>query len=454
MGYSRFQTGIALRTVSLSLTLGAATCLIAQTRWYVTIMLCLAAAFAQVAGLVRFATRSSREVARFLEAISFDDASLSFSGLVGDRAHSELGAAMAGVLAKLRVIRSEREEQSRYLQTLVAHVPVALVSSDERGRVQLLNMAARRLFGTALNDTGQFARHGEAFTVGMESIRPGSTAILRMERPSGALLLKVAVAELALGGVRYRLISLQNIENEMSAQEMAAWQTVIRVMAHEVMNSLTPVSSLAATAYDLVNGVIEQLPADDPRTIALKDASEALETVTRRSQGLLHFVQNHRRLTKHLVTQIEVAPIQRIFARLRRLLANDLAARDIHLTMSVTPESLEVAADIELLDQALINLVRNAIEALRDTAEGRIVLSAQRDPDGRVAIAVADNGPGIAPDQREKIFVPFFTTKRQGSGVGLTLVRQIATAMMRRWIFQTRPVEARPSACDSDPNSA
>jgi signal transduction histidine kinase len=92
------------------------------------------------------------------------------------------------------------------------------------------------------------------------------------------------------------------------------------------------------------------------------------------------------------------------------------------------PEMLEIAADIELLDQALINLVRNAIEALRDTAEGRIVLSAQRDPDGRIAIAVVDNGPGISPDQREKIFVPFFTTKRQGSGVGLTLVRQIATA--------------------------
>jgi nitrogen fixation/metabolism regulation signal transduction histidine kinase len=428
MAYSRFQLGVALRTVALALTIVAAACLIAQTRWYVTIALCLATALAQIAGLARFATQSSREVARFLEAISFDDTSLSFSGLAGDSAHSELGKAMAGVLTKLRVVRSEREEQSRYLQTLVAHVPVALVSADERGRVQLLNMAARRLFGTALNETGEFARHGEAFAVGMDSIRPGSTAILRMERPSGTLLLKVAVTELALGGIRHRLISLQNIESEMSAHEMAAWQTVIRVMAHEVMNSLTPVSSLAATAQDLVSGVIQQLPVDDPRTMALKDASEALETVARRSQGLLHFVQNHRRLTKHLVTQIEAAPIQRIFARLRRLLTNDLAARDIQLTTSVTPETLEIAADIELLDQALINLVRNAIEALRDTAEGRIVLSAQRDPDGRVAIAVADNGPGIAPDQREKIFVPFFTTKRQGSGVGLTLVRQIATA--------------------------
>jgi two-component system nitrogen regulation sensor histidine kinase NtrY len=428
MVYSRFRTGVALRTAALALTIVAVACMIAQTRWYVTITLVLAAAVAQLVGLVRFATQSSREVARFLDAISFDDASQSFSGLLGDSAHSELGAAMARVLTQLRVVRSEREEQARYLQTLVAHVPVALISADERGGVQLLNMAARRLFGSALAEKAQFARHGEAFAVGMESIRPGSTAILRMERPTGTLQLKVAVTELALGGIRYRLISLQNIESEMSAQEMVAWQTVIRVMAHEVMNSLTPVSSLAATAHDLVTGVIKQLPAEDPRAAALTDAAEALETVARRSQGLLHFVQNHRRLTKHLVTQIELAPVQRLFARLQRLLANDLAARDILLTTSVEPETLEIAADAELLDQALINLVRNAIEALRDAPAGRIALSAHRDPDGRVAIVVADNGPGIAADQREKIFVPFFTTKRQGSGVGLTLVRQIATA--------------------------
>jgi signal transduction histidine kinase len=249
-----------------------------------------------------------------------------------------------------------------------------------------------------------------------------------MERTSGTLQLKVAATDVALGGLRRRLISLQNIENEMSAQEMAAWQTVIRVMAHEVMNSLTPVSSLAATARDLVRDALSQLPAGDPRASGLSDACEALETVARRSEGLLHFVQNHRRLTKLLVTQIEVMPAQRVFARIQRLLGADLAARDIRMTTSVEPETLEVAADSDLLDQALINLVRNAIEALRDVSAGHIALSARRHPDGRIVIAVADNGPGIATDQREKIFVPFFTTKRQGSGVGLTLVRQIATA--------------------------
>jgi two-component system nitrogen regulation sensor histidine kinase NtrY len=378
--------------------------------------------------LMQFATQSSREVARFLDAISFDDTSQSFSALAGDSAHQELGAAMGHVLDLLRTGRSEREAQSRYLQTLIAHVPVALISVEEIGRVQLLNMAARRLFETALTQIAQFTQYGEAFAVGMESLRPGTSAILRMERASGALQLKAAATDVVLGGLRRRLISLQNIENEMSAQEMAAWQTVVRVMAHEVMNSLTPVSSLSATARDLVRDVLTQMPEGDARTVALTDARDALETVARRSEGLLHFVQNHRRLTKPLVTQMQITTMQRVFARIQRLLGAELAANDIEMTTSVEPPTLELAADSDLLDQALINLVRNAIEALTDVSAGRIALSARQDSGGRVVIAVADNGPGIANDQRDRIFVPFFTTKRQGSGVGLTLVRQIATA--------------------------
>jgi two-component system, NtrC family, nitrogen regulation sensor histidine kinase NtrY len=428
MGFSRFRTGIALRTALLFLTIVAVAAMLVRTQWYIAIALCIAVALVQVALLIRFAAQSSREVARFLEAVSFDDTSQSFSGLTGDGVHQELGASIAHVLDRLRVGRAEREAEVRYLQTLIAHVPVALISVEESGRVQLLNMAARLLFETALSHNSQLTRYGESFAVGLEALRPGGSAILRMERNSGALQLKAAATAAALGGVRRRLISLQNIESEMSAQELAAWQTVVRVMAHEVMNSLTPMSSLAATARDLVRDVLSQMPEGDPRTGALTDARDALETVARRSEGLLHFVQNHRRLTKPLVTRMQVAPLERVFARVHRLLATELAANDIQMTTGVEPPTLELAADADLLDQALINLVRNAIEALADVHTGHVELSGRRHQDGRVVIAVADNGPGIASDQRDRIFVPFFTTKRQGSGVGLTLVRQIATA--------------------------
>jgi two-component system, NtrC family, nitrogen regulation sensor histidine kinase NtrY len=428
MAYSRYRTGIVLRTAGLFLTVAAVAWMVANTQWYVTIALGVALAVAETTFLIRFATQSSRELARFLDALSYDDLSQSFAGLAADGAQRELGTAMERVLARLRASRSERDEQAQYLQTLVNHVPVAVIAIDERGGVKLLNMAARRLFEASLTQKGQLSRFGESFAVSIEALSPGNTAILRMERSSGTLLLKAAATEIAARGSRQRLISLQNIENEMSAQELEAWQTVIRVMAHEVMNSLTPVSSLAATAQGLVREVLDQLAPDDPRAGTLADARDALDAVARRSEGLLHFVRSHRRLTKPLAAHIEVVPVQRLFARIQRLLAADLADRDIHMTTRVAPETLELAMDAELLDQALINLVRNAIEALRETPSGHIALSAYREPDGRIAISVSDNGPGIPPDQREKIFVPFFTTKRQGSGIGLTLVRQIAAA--------------------------
>ncbi len=427
MASDRFHVGMALRVAVLITTALLLAFVATRTQWYVSMALLALAIVTETALLIHFATRWSREVARFLDAVAFDDASASFQGLAGDGVFAELGLAMGRVMEKLRAGRAEREEQAQYLKTLINHVPVALIAVAEDGKVTLLNIASRRLFEGSCAHDRDFIRHGQAFAAGLEHLKPGEGAILQMERKTGTLQLKAAVTDLTMMGHKRRLISLQNIENELTAHEMAAWQTVIRVMAHEVMNSLTPVTSLAATAQGLVKQVADDLDDDDAHKAQLSDAAEALETMSRRSEGLPHFVQNHRRLTKRMVAKFERVKLERVFARLKRLLAGDLDTRGIALSTSVEPATLEVDADPELLDQALINLMRNAIEGLRDTQEGRIALSAAISADGRLAIKVADNGSGIPPETREKVFVPFFTTKRQGSGVGLTLTRQIMT---------------------------
>lgn len=426
MAFSGFQGGILLRVTGLLVILALLAWMAIQTNWYVTMAICAAAAVTQAALLTRYASRAGREVARFLDAIAFDDNSASFLALSRDSNFGALGTAMARVLEQLRSGRAEREEQAQYLQTLLAHMPVALISVDERGAVQQLNLAARRLFAGPCDNSSGFTRYGESFAIGLDVLKPGETAILRMERAAGTLQLKAVATDVVLGGIRRRLISLQNIEVELTAQELVAWQTVIRVMAHEVMNSLTPISSLAGTARERLEESLEQLAPDAPSRAGLEDAREALDTLTRRSDGLLHFVQNHRRLTRRMVAQTQIMPMRRTFTRLQRLLADELKPRNIELVARVEPETLEIAVDADLLDQALINLMRNAIDALRDRPAGRITLSALLDAAGRPVISVADNGPGIPPNQREKVFVPFYTTKRHGSGVGLTLVRQIA----------------------------
>ena len=426
MAFSGFQSGILLRVAGLLAILTLLAWMAVQTNWYVTMGICAAAALTQVVVLTRYASRAGRETARFMDAIAFDDTSASFLALSRDRSFGALGTAMGRMLEQLRSGRAEREEQSQYLQTLLAHMPVALISVNDRGAVQQLNLAARRLFAGPCDTAAGFAIYGESFASGLDALKPGETAIVRMERRAGALQLKAAATDVVVGGIRRRLISLQNIETELNTQELAAWQTVIRVMAHEVMNSLTPISSLAATARERLEESLAKLEPDAPARDGLEDAREALDTLARRSDGLLHFVQNHRRLTRRMVAQTQIVPMRRTFTRLQRLLADELKPRDVELVARVEPETLEITADADLLDQALINLMRNAMDALRETSSGRITLSAVQDAAGRPVITVADNGPGIALDQREKVFVPFYTTKRQGSGVGLTLVRQIA----------------------------
>ena len=250
MASNKFQNGVMLRVAGLALTLALLGWMATQTSWYVSILICAGAVLAQVTLLIRYATRASQEVARFLDAIAFDDTSASFSGLMRDGSFRDLGASMTRVLEQLRQGREEREEQAQYLQSLLAHVPIALVAVDEDGSVQLLNVAARRLLAEACTHVSTFAGYGQAFATGLESLTPGDGAIIRMERSGHVLPLKASLTEVTLRGRKRRLISLQNIATELSAQELAAWQTVIRVMAHEVMNSLTPITSLASTARD------------------------------------------------------------------------------------------------------------------------------------------------------------------------------------------------------------
>jgi nitrogen fixation/metabolism regulation signal transduction histidine kinase len=427
MDYKLFRVSSLLRLAGITVTVMAMTWCAFHTHWYVTMILVCAALIIQLAMLLQFIDQPAQQVSLFLDAIAFDDPAINFTNLPHSPPFSGLGMAMTRVLDQLRIGRVEREEQAQYLQSIIAHIPVALLSIDESGAVQLMNLAARRLFTNACTEISQLPAYGVSFATDLDSLQPGEAKIVRMERLGGALQLKAAATGLVLRGLRHRLVSLQNIESELSANELAAWQAVIRVMAHEVMNSLTPITSLAGTSNDIVGDVLAQLRPDEFPHAKLVDIQNALETIARRSGGLLHFVHNHRRITKHLIAQPKSVRLARMFARLERLLAAELTNRNIKFSSKVEPADLEVVADAELLDQALINLVRNAIEALREGAAGRIVLSGNLEPSGHVVVAVSDNGPGIPPDQREKVFVPFFTTKRLGSGVGLTLVRQIAT---------------------------
>jgi signal transduction histidine kinase len=222
-------------------------------------------------------------------------------------------------------------------------------------------------------------------------------------------------------------VSLQNIQSELQEKEMEAWQTLIRVLTHEIMNSMTPITSMAATVIDLLNTIKEKNGGNiDAETII--DIADALKTIHKRSLGLTDFVEAYRNLTLIPKPKFKIFPIHDLFGRIEKLMENKLTKKGIDFYWAVEPQSLELTADPGLIEQVLINLVLNAADAftgLKNSNSPRVQLTASLAENGKIIIRVTDNGPGIVKEALSKVFIPFYSTKKKGSGIGLSLSRQI-----------------------------
>ena len=372
-------------------------------------------AVAQVPLFVRSVEQPVRDLVRFLEGIRNDDLSVSFTTGRGPLLDA-VRTALADVVEAFRRVRSEREEQAQYLQTVVRHVGVALVAVRDDGHVALFNEAAGRLLGVrAPRSLPALAARRPALADALRADRAGGRSLVDVERDDRDLTLVVQTTRFQLGGALYTLASLQDIRPELEEKEIDAWQQLTRVLTHEIMNSVAPIASLAATAADLLG--------DGPSEAARASALEALGVIQRRCDGLVHFVEAYRsasRLPRPAFRIVGAAGLLGDVTTLVRAATPALALR-----FRVDPPGLELVADPDLLEQALVNVLLNAVQALDSTAEGRVEVTARMGPAGRPVIEVTDNGPGLSPELRERIFVPFFTTKPGGSGLGLGLSRQI-----------------------------
>jgi len=374
--------------------------------------------------LFHYIDRSNRALARFLQAVRYHDFSLSpgIEGLGGSFA--DLNAAFREISDQFRRAREEKEEQYRYLQTVVQHIGVGLLSVRADGGIDLFNHAAKRLLRVShLRHIADLPPMFQQLREDIQRLRPGEKNLLKLDFPDEELQLSLSTTEFKLRGQLHKLISLQNIQVELEEKEAEAWQSLTRVLTHEIMNSLTPIASLAATASSLLpaaGGEIGAAASDRTR-----DVTEALQTIDRRSHGLMRFVQAYRSVALIPRPQFKIFPVAEMFQRMEKLLQDKLTRQGIAFSAEVEPPSLEMTADPDLTEQVLINLLLNAMEALGDCQNPCIQLSSRMSERGRVVIQVSDNGPGIAPEAREKVFIPFFTTKKEGSGIGLSFSRQV-----------------------------
>ena len=419
MNYKHFRVQVVTRVLLLSASLYLLYYLLQHAKYpATTLVLGLVIAY-QIYALIHFVERTNRDLSRFFLSIKHADFSQTYvTGGLGS-AFDELKRAFNEVLDSFRSARADSEEQARYLHTVVQHIGIGLIAFDSEGRVELINTAAKRLLRISrLRHIADLETKSAELLETMRHAGPGQKSVVTIEEANEIVQLVLFATVFRLREKEFTLISLQNIQTELEEKEMESWQNLIRVLTHEIMNSITPISSLASTAAGLLN-------ADSGQPEDLSDVRDAVQTIHRRSEGLLHFVDAYRDLTRIPQPDFQIVRVSEVIARVGQLMSGEIESAAIRLTTSVDPEPLEVTIDTELTDQVMINLVRNALEALEAQPDAALEIRGQMAARGQVIIEITDNGPGIVEEAVDKIFIPFYTTKQSGSGIGLSLCRQI-----------------------------
>lgn len=426
-----FRITVIWRVIVLSASLLLWCYLLLHTKYYVSIGILIPIIILQIVSLIRYVEHTNRQLSRFLTAIRYSDFSQSFRESKLGHSFEELNEAFSRIIDKFKEERAEKQEHYRYLQTVVRHIGIGLISFNHKGEVELINTAAKRLFDipTLRNIKGLKKISGPLFET-VTKLKGGNRTLVRISLKNETLQLAISATEFRMHNDLYKLVSFQNIHTELEEKEMEAWQNLTEVLAHEIMNSITPIASLSNTIHMLLNHQTERKDGVyyiDEETLG--DVKEALETINNRSHGLMRFVNSYRDFTQIPDPDFELFRVKKLLRRIKSLNKGEAEAQHVTISVDTDPESLEVTADPHLIEQVLINLTKNAFRALEGASDASIKLIGRFDKDGRTIIEVLDNGPGIKPENHHKIFIPFYSTdqpaSRGGSGIGLSLSRQI-----------------------------
>jgi two-component system nitrogen regulation sensor histidine kinase NtrY len=370
--------------------------------------------------LIHYVNITNRQLSRFLLSVKHSDFSQTFINTTLGSSFEDLNKSFNEVIQKFLTTRSEKEENYRFLQTVMQHVGVGLISFNTLGEIEFVNNAAKKLFSIGhITNISSLNNINKGLAEKFLNLSSGEKAAIKIVTENDITQLIVYATEFKQRDQKYTLVSLQNIETELEEKEMEAWQKLIRVLTHEIMNSITPISSLAGT----VTTILSNNHKFDEDTV--EDIKAAIGTIRKRSEGLIHFVDNYRTLTKVPKPDFKIFQIKELFKNIEKLMLPELKEKGINFTTKVEPETLELTADSEQIEQVIINLMVNSIFVLDSKENPTISLTANLDEKGNVLIKVIDNGPGIPEEAVDKIFIPFFSTKKSGSGVGLSLSRQI-----------------------------
>ncbi len=424
MVFSRFSAGILILVILISIT-GSLFLWSLGKPWLVISTYSFALAFLLETGyLYYYLHRTQRSLQNFLESAKYLDNVT--DKMAPGISISRFKLSYNEILDLIRKSRLDKELEHQYFRNTVEHIKTGILSYDSEGTVDIINKAAKDLLRISdLRNIEQLEKYVPGFLAEIRSIKPGQNRLFSSYVHEESLLLTLRCSDFLLAGRPIRLISLQNIKQEIEEEEIIAWQKLIRVLTHEIMNSVSPVKSLTHTLISLLEKETRPVSLEEISDETLAKCLTGLKAIENRSKGLMSFVENYRSLTKVPEPVMIEIHVQTWLENLLILMKEVQVPHKITFHLEVQPADLLLWGDERLLGQALINILKNSIDALNGIENGRITIVASRTAAGSVSIEVADNGRGIGKEDLDSIFIPFYSTKEGGSGIGLSLARQI-----------------------------
>jgi len=413
---------ITVRVALLFLTLLAASLLLVEG-WYVYELVVVPVILFQVVQFYHFHKRARKEIEQFVEAIHYKDFSRHFNVQQAPRDLQLLRQGFNDINTAFRAISKDKETQYQYLQKILELVDTGILSYEtESGEVIWMNESLRKLLQVPyLKSIQSLDRRDHQLLTQLIDLGPGSSTISTIHQDKHTIKVLLSATAFQTDNKKYKLIAFQNVNEALDETESKAWQKLLSVMTHEIMNSVAPISSLADTLQHRLRTAASRLSQDDG---VIEDLELGIETIRKRSEGLLKFTETYRNLNKITTIHLSNVFISELFGNLHQLMLPTLQQKNIELEIILKDPLLTIQADSNLVEQVLINLVVNAIDAVKSQKHPRISLAAHTHS-GKTIIRVADNGTGMPEEVLDKIFVPFFSTKKNGSGIGLSLCKQI-----------------------------
>lgn len=388
--------------------------------------LCLVLEIPVVVNLIKYLNTTNRKMSYFLESIQNNDSTLLFPKNITGKSVRELYDGLNKINRQIQQLKIESQQREQYFQTLIEQVATGIISFNSKGFVLHANSAAKRMLGVEiLTHLNQLERVNRNLFQAIGSIKSFEQKLVSVVSERGTVELSLKATSFKTKDEELTLLSIQDIRNELDEKELDSWMKLIRVLMHEIMNSIAPITSLSEslTKFYTVDGQPIRPEEVNEKTIDI--TIRGLNVIKEQGNGLILFVESYRKLTRVPKPDKKLFRLEELINRMQILYASLENSDKVKLSVSLNPPEMELFADENLIAQVLLNLLKNALESVEKTPEGKIQIVCRTSATDRPEILVRDNGPGIPQEIAEQIFVPFFTTREKGSGIGLSLSRQI-----------------------------